>query len=1219
MKSLLSLLLHRRVTTGLGLAAFALLIWHVGPLVAIAGYRPLEPARIRLALICLVVLVYVGKALWKLWQARRANASLMNGLLQQAPAAASPGDTMAAEELATLRKRFEGAVDVLRKARLTGKPGAPGRWLASLGRQWVYELPWYILIGAPGSGKTTALVHSGLQFPLSGQFGREAIRGVGGTRNCDWWFTDEAVLLDTAGRYTTQESDQKTDSAAWTGFLQLLKKYRVRRPINGALLTLSVPDLLGQSPDERAAHLATLRKRLHELHEELDIRFPLYLLVTKLDLLPGFMEFFGELGKEDRAQVWGMTFPIRDAAGKDATTGAARSAGKTDGKNEGPADTAPDFGNEFAALEARLNARLVDRMQAERDPQKRAQLYLFPQQFAALKGTLGEFVEGIVSDSRFAERPLLRGVYFTSGTQEGSPIDRMLGGVGRALQLDRKILPPQSPTGKSFFITRLLKDVVFQEAGLAGTNLRRERRRALVQLGALAVAALLAAGMIVAWAVSYAGNRAYVAGVQERLDAISQQVRALEANRSADVVELLPVLRTVRDLANVPGQAPGEAPFAMGAGLYQGDKLASAAQTAYRNLLRDVFLARLEARVRQQLQGAGGNPELLYEALKAYIMLHQPRHFQGAALKAFITADWESSLPRSVTLEQRRELESHLDALLAGERPTAPQPADQQLIASAREAVARTPLAVRIYNRIKRGGAGADLPEFTVAGAAGPAAPLVFARASGQPLTSGVPGLYSVNGYRNAFLKEAARVTGQLADEEGWVLGLAEKDRRFTDPAQRAGQLDEVRRLYLEDYARIWRAFVDDIKLVRAGSLQGSIQTARVLSMPDSPLPALLRAIVREVTLVQGDAADKSIADKAGDTVESTRKELMKLFGSEVVKPAAARETQPERIVDDRFDDLRRLVAGAGPGQPAPIDATTSLINELYTLLTATEAALKGANTPPPSDVPNKVKAQGGLMPEPVRSILLTLASGSASQALGLTRSNLNQAMGATLGEFCNNAVTGRYPFTKGSPRDVTQDDFSRLFAPGGMIDDFFQKNLAQYVNTNTRPWSFRSVGDATMGGSSGALLQFQRAQVIRDVFFRGGAAAGMRLELKPVMMDASITQFTLDVDGQLVKYSHGPQVPAQVQWPGPRGSTQVRLQVTPPSAAGASGRTYEGAWALFRLFDQAQVDGTGQPEKFVATFNVDGRRTQFEVLTSSVRNPFRLAELEQFRCPGVL
>ena len=130
----------------------------------------------------------------------------------------------------------------------------------------LYDLPWYVIIGAPGSGKTTALVNSGLKFPIEQRSGKAALRGVGGTRNCDWWFTDQAVLLDTAGRYTTQDSDASADSAAWAEFLALLRKYRGRRPINGVILTISAQDLMIQDTAARETHVAAARRRLDELN-----------------------------------------------------------------------------------------------------------------------------------------------------------------------------------------------------------------------------------------------------------------------------------------------------------------------------------------------------------------------------------------------------------------------------------------------------------------------------------------------------------------------------------------------------------------------------------------------------------------------------------------------------------------------------------------------------------------------------------------------------------------------------------------------------------------------------------------------------------------------------------------------------------------------------------------------------------------------------------------
>jgi type VI secretion system protein ImpL len=496
----------------------------------------------------------------------------------------------------------------------------------------------------------------------------------------------------------------------------------------------------------------------------------------------------------------------------------------------------------------------------------------------------------------------------------------------------------------------------------------------------------------------------------------------------------------------------------------------------------------------------------------------------------------------------------------------------------------------------------------------------VFERVSGQPLTTGVPGLFTYDGYHKAFLKEAEKVAQQLADEEPWVLGIAERQQSSVTDARAAQRVTgQVRRLYLEDYARTWEKMIADIQLIRPRSLQQSVQMARILSAPDSPLPLLMRALVRETTLGEKQEEQKTVVDRAGDRVRGAQEELRKILGGTAPQTASTPDARLESIVDDRFDGLRRFVRAPAPGQPAPIDTALALINELYTLLTATESAVAGGMGPPQSDVPNKVKAEAGRMPEPMRSLLQTLLSTGTSLALGATRSNLSASLAAAIGDFCPKAINNRYPFSPRSALDVTQEDFARLFSPGGLLDEFFQKNLSQYVDKSGRVWTFKPTGGASMG-DSGTLVQFQRAAVIRDVFFQGGAkTASLRLDFKPLEMDAAITQLILDVDGQLVKYSHGPQVRQSVQWPGPRGSTQVRLHVSPAPAAGAAGMLFEGPWALFRLFDRAQIMHTGQPERFRVSFTVDQRKAWFEVTATSVQNPFRLKEIEQFQCPSRL
>ncbi len=542
MKKIAAIFSNRWVIGALGILALSLLIWFGGPLLGFGDSRPLESGLSRILFIGFFVALWVIIELVRLIRSRRAAKKIGEGLVEEDESVAR-----SAEEVEALKERFEEAVEVLRK---TGS----GR-----GKRGLYELPWYIIIGPPGSGKTTALKNSGLRFPLAEKFGNEALRGVGGTRNCDWWFTDEAILLDTAGRYTTQDSQADVDRAAWEGFLNLLKMHRKRRPINGVLIAISLSDLMVQSDQERFAHARAIKQRVQELDSHFGIRLPVYVILTKCDLIAGFMEFFEDLGADERAQVWGMTFPLTD---------------ETDGEAERKL-----FPKEFESLLHRLESRLLTRLNAEQNEQRRGLIYGFPRQLTSLKQTIQAFITEVFSGSRFDQAPMLRGVYFSSGTQEGTPIDRVMGAMVRAFGIDQRQQPAFTGHGRSYFITRLLRDVVFPESEIAGTNRRVELRRAWLQRGAYASIALFLAGAVVAWSVSYTRNVGLIAEAVEAGASAAEQVNALPVN-DRDPTAVLSALDTLRNLPGGFAERGEGGPLTAGFGLYQGRKFGSQAEAA---------------------------------------------------------------------------------------------------------------------------------------------------------------------------------------------------------------------------------------------------------------------------------------------------------------------------------------------------------------------------------------------------------------------------------------------------------------------------------------------------------------------------------------------------------------------------------------------------------------------------------------------------------------
>ena len=369
-----------------------------------------------------------------------------------------------------------------------------------------------------------------------------------------------------------------------------------------------------------------------------------------------------------------------------------------------------------------------------------------------------------------------------------------------------------------------------------------------------------------------------------------------------------------------------------------------------------------------------------------------------------------------------------------------------------------------------------------------------------------------------------------------------------------------------------------------------------------------MRAMSRETTLLAGAA----VVDKLPGQVESKVKELQtRVLGTRPATTGAPGE-RIESIVDDEFAKLRFTVA-APEGGKAPLETTIARLGELQQYLMSVDSALKGGGTPPQSSLPQQIKIDAANAPEPIRSVLDNLAGNSARVSSLQLREGLSREVRAQVGEFCAQATAGRYPFEVNSARDVTLDDFAKLFGPNGKFEQM-QTKLAPYVDTSRKPWSFRPVDGVPLGADVGTLPQFQRAAVIRETFFGpGGGVVTTKLEFKPVEMDAALREITIDIDGQIVRYAHGPQIPAAVQWPGPRGTGVVRVMAQP---AGSTGLVAEGPWALYRLFDRVSIQPGASPEKFRAIFDIDGRKAVFDVTTSSVRNPFRLPELRGFQCP---
>ncbi len=1181
----------RFLTSGIGVTiivgiVLSAALWLVGGFIGFGDARPFATVFGRLVGLAVLWLLLLLIILLILLRGNRKDEALAEDVVA-APAAGGAEDEAVTEELSELRGKLRAALKMLRRSKR--------------GRVHLYELPWYIIVGPPGAGKTTAIVNSGLHFPLADEMGTESLAGVGGTRNCDWWFTDEAVLVDTAGRYTTQESDAELDNAAWLGFLSILKKHRRRQPINGAVVAISLSDLSNSDEITQMGHARAVRRRLGELREKLGIRFPVYVMFTKADLVAGFTEFFDHLGKEERGQVWGFTLPLI--------------------KGRATESPVASFDAEFDALLERLNAQMLERLQSETDPGRRALIAGFPAQVASLRPVARAFLEELFQESRFEHRQFLRGVYFTSGTQEGAPIDRLMMGMARTFGIGRQAIGTGRGTGRSYFLTRLFTGVMFPEAGLVSADDRVERRVRWTRRGAYAAALAAVAAMGTVWTMSYLNNRAMAAEVSDGLRAYRETAEAIPPSPVADsdVTLVVPALNTLRDLPAGPASADEGVPDGHGWGLYQGRVLADEARITYREALNQHFLPRLLWRLEDQMQGSVNHPELLYEALKIYLMLGLAGPMNTAQVKDWMAADWAYFYPGASRADLRADLEIHLDALLS--QPMEKIALNADLVDKVREVLTQMPQAQRVYTGITESTAARSVPTWRLDDVI--TVDNTIVRSSGRPLSEGVPGIYTFTGFHDVFLPEAEQVAARL-QRDSWVLGPDYEIEAGS--AELDALTEDVLGLYYTDYIRHYQEILGDLDVIPMDSLGNAATVTNALAGPNSPIVAVLEEVAAQTSLTR--LPEPAEAEDGGDSAVGTALERQATqaagrvggnLGRAALRDAQRRAdgggpapTLPGEPVEQRFAWLHDLVASEGD-RPSRLGAVVARLQDVARELNA--LSIQRSPTPGPELAATLAAFKDAASQEegPLQRWAAQIVQGASGISAEGTRASINAAWRET-GAFCAQATDGRFPFDRRSKADIPIADFGELFGFGGRIDRFIDETLAEHVNMGTTPWRWQSAGETDLGISDAVLLQMQRAREIRDTFFRGGTTPDVTFEIVDGLIPRDADAVELEIHGQTVSMSPRRKPEGRITWPGSVGVSQVAF--SPLLQNSESVLRYDGAWAWFRMMDAARINRGSAPDRRRLLFQVGPRAAVFEMQLGSVRNPFALEALEQFSCP---
>ena len=1139
------------VWTLLLLLSIALLVWWVGPLLAVNEHKFWADATARLLTISALCLIWGLAMVFVSWRAGVRKKEAEDSDIGQERERREALINASHKEL---RTRFKDALRTLKTSSVYR-----GR-----SERWRDELPWYLLIGPKGSGKTSLLDFSGLDFPLN-KIDRKLTRDTSGTRDCDWYFAENGVLIDTAGRFLTQDATH-ADANGWRTLLDLLRKRRRERPLNGVLVTIPV-DALFSTDETRLSDLAEqVRLRLQEVHQTLHVEVPVYLVLSQADKLLGFTEFFEQLSREESDQVFGASF----------------------GEGQSGADVAL-LRAEFEALLGRLNSQVITRMHQERDSLRRGRILDFPHQLGSIGERLCLFVDMAFTGNRYQRASPLRGFYLTSSPHVKQKLNPTTADVGARLDMKAQVLPTLH-SGRSHFVHHLLSQVIFPEAELAGLD-KRERRRLhwgqrVMYVGALAVLG----GVGVLWTASFTANH-------ERLDKLREL--AQQGNKQRSLLSPRDDARAILGTLDTQYAATRVFPSLIDVslhertGLYQGGVSHPVVTQAYERELQAQLLPRVAQQLEGQIRANLNNRDRLLNSVRAYLMLGMPERRDNAWLKAWVATDWSARYPGNSNVQNG--LNQHFGRLLG---LTLNYPLNDTLVAQARQALRSESLASVVYRMLRE--QAHTLAPYSFDQHLGPQGS-VF---SGADYV--IPGFYTQQGYKQYFSVQGATLVSDIL-RDNWVLGegntLSAMDLRKL--------MVELEQLYFRDYATHWSEAVGQLALQPFNTArEGAEQFAGLTSANSAVLHLLLevRENTRFPSFVEALETLPEAAEKATQALDSV---------------AANVPDTAKKALQRRFEPLHRLLDD-NDGPAADLIPALQGLNDVQLQL----AGLARASTPDQAafdmaasrmtgqrDALSQLRIASQRMPSPLNGWFNGVTEQTWRLVLSDTYQFINQRYQRELYGFYVRAIKQRYPFNAHSHSDVALNDFREFFRGQGISDRFFDTYMRPFVSGEAGNYRLRSMDGQGLPMARTYLDQMAAVHVIRQSFFaQNPAEPQVQFTLEPYNLDSSVSRSEFRFGNQSIEYRHGPIVPVTLQWPteAENGRTSLVMEKTVGRPVGIEKST--GPWSLFRLLDLMQTDYLSGRDVMVLKADVGGLRANYLLMSQRTPNPFDMDVLRSFR-----
>lgn len=1108
-------------------------------------------------------------------------------------------------------------------------------------REAAYALPLYVVAGAPAAGKTALLISSGMAFhTLPSQ--READQNlIKPTRHAEWRVSDEAILLDTSGRYQTEG---ETDRDEWSALLETLKKHRDERALDGFVIAANSEEIIRSPEAEVERQAKVLRARLDETIARTGVKFPVYLVFTHADAIKGFREFFGRFPRQERTQVWGATLPL-------AQNGNAHQM----------------FDGEFALLHSQLMRRRLKRLTASERAKEQLRVFNFPVRFGEMRDPFSLFVAALFRPNPFSENPIFRGFYFTSSPPADFSQNSIVGAklphrpnaadasmtmVGGTAQLTPDAANATDAAaideaGSGTFTTQLLRDVLLRDRDIARALQAGRRKQSPLRWIGAAAAGLLLALLLGGFLASYINNRRLVARATEAGAAVEEIVRtdagsdpatktATEAAKELRAVERLRVV-----LAELDNNAENGAPLLYRFGLYSGNDINPRLRATYFEAINRRFIKKTIIDVEKDLAAyasgttaaaSGSNQPSSnannqttnnqtaastqpvatnedadnrgYELFKTYLMLGLPDKADAQTISTRLAPYWKRYAPPGTDgKEAQRQLDFYAEQVASADAPHIANTnfeQDTSLVTRVRRRLANYPVYRRIYSRITAQVNRKSKPVSldTIGGGAGVISGTYQVRRS-----------WTAEGMAEVFAQ--FDTAAENIDQDNWVTG-----ERAGSTANKTAELSKLRDLYTDDYINQWQNFLKDARVNDFQSKEEATRALKILAGADSPLDRVLNTTVRNTHLSAQPEANaggfvnwvKSFwsSDKKGATFPGTEKietefaQIAAFVGSSAGEKTEQKETP--------ISKYRALLSQAGRNLSAP---DTQLGQTSQQLLTANKnnGWLQTTDTDVKALTEN-FKSEG----DAAGAELINRPVGNLKGLLFRNNFEQIEAEWQKLYAEAARIENSGFPFRgngEAKPNEIT----AYLNPVDGKLTVFFRDYLATQLEDAGGQWRKKEGG---FNLSNEFIDYLNNARRLRDALFPQNSAR-MKVEYGLTLQPVQNIDIRIEVDGKTVETRGDAKQSAQFSFPAPAGSSSGATITATGGETENPPKTYTGAWGLFQMFKEGGGERARKSDGYALAWRVGEANVQATLQPSNTLNPFEMTLFTNLRAPQTL